>query len=126
MTHVDETHSVLPASPPPILKDAVRYWEPRRIAYNLALTAVAGFVVVRTWPHFRPAFALRTIPPLAILVVLANVCYSAAYLAEFLVQDEASRASWRRWRWILLLAGTLLAMFIALYWIEDEIYPDFP
>ena len=101
MTHVDESSLVLPASPPPILKDAVRYWEPRRIAYNLALIAVAAFVVARTWPHFRPAFKLGNIPRVAILAMLANVCYCAAYFVEFLVQDEAARATWRRRRSVL-------------------------
>lgn len=114
---------VLPSSAPlrPILMDATRYWELRRIGYNLALTALAGAVVLRTWPHFRPAFTPASIPPLLVLAALANVCYCAAYIVEFLAHDLAA---WRRWRWSLWLAGTLLALLIEYYWIVDEIYPS--
>jgi hypothetical protein len=113
----------LPSSAPlrAILEDAIRYWEPRRIGYNLALTALAGAVVLRTWPHFRPAFTPQTIPPLVVLAALANVCYCAAYIVEFLAHDLAA---WRRRRWSLWLAGTLLALLIEFYWIADEIYPS--
>jgi hypothetical protein len=105
------------------LKDALQYWEPRRIGYNLALTALAAAVVVRTWPHFRPAFVPQSLAPLLGLAAIANACYCAAYLVEFAVNDSDS---WRRWRWTLWLAGTLLALFIELYWIMDEIYPYVP
>jgi hypothetical protein len=30
---------------------------------------------------------------------------------------------WRRLRWALWLAGMLLAILLANYWISDEIYP---
>jgi len=117
-----------PGVPPPpplraIFEDAVRYWEPRRLGYNLALSAQAVFWVVRTWPHFRPAFTLQPLPPLAVLAALANVCYCAVYAAEVLVQSTAVREIWRRRRWTLWLAGTLLALAFEYYWIGDEIYP---
>ena len=124
----NQSAAALPPTTGPrgIIGDAIRYWEPRRILYNLALVAVAAFVVVRTWPHFRPAFKLGNIPRVAILAALANGCYCAAYVVELIAGEAVSREVWRRWRWILFVAGTLFAMFIALYWIEDEIYPDFP
>ena len=108
-----------------MLKNAVRYWEPRRIAYNLALTALAGAVVLRTWPHFRPAFTLGSIPPLAVLAALANVCYCAVYVFEFVAHQSDSSGS-RHWRWAVWLVGTLLALLFEYYWIVDEIYPDVP
>jgi hypothetical protein len=43
----------------PLLDEALRYWEPRRIAYNLVLGAVVVAWVVVTWPHFRPALTLQ-------------------------------------------------------------------
>ena len=109
-----------------ILADALRYWEPRRILYNLALTAMAGAIVVKTWPHFRAAMSPTSIPPLAVLVLLANLCYCAAYAVEFSLQNSPLDASWRRWRWSLWLAGTLVALLIECYWILDEIYPAVP
>jgi len=119
---------VPPVSPPlrAILKDAIRYWEPRRVAYNLALIALAGAWVLRTWPHFRPAFTPQSIPPLAVLSALANACYCAAYVVEVLVHDPASTGIWRHWRTGLWIAGTLLALLIECYWIADEIYPYVP
>ena len=83
-------------------------------------------VVVRTWPHFQPAFRWSSVPPLAVLAVIANLCYGAAYVVELAVSDSPARPAWRRQRWGLWLAGTLVAMLIEYYWIVDEIYPDVP
>ena len=109
-----------------ILEDAVGYWEPRRVGYNLALIVLAIAVVLRTWPHFRPALTLQSIPPLAVLAALANGCYCAAYVVEILVRHSSFRENWRHWRLGLWLAGTVLALFIEYYWIVDEIYPAVP
>ena len=112
--------------------DALRYWERRRVLYNAVLTAVALCWVVLTWPHFR-SVRLVGIPPgdthpaliiLIILACLANVCYSAAYLVDIPLQ--LTFATWRKYRWALLLTGTLFAMLVESYWIADEIYPFVP
>jgi hypothetical protein len=77
----------LPTSPTspnqlrPVFTDAVRFWEPRRLFYNLVLLAAALSWLAATWPHFRPALALTPILMLSVLALLANVCYSAAYLS---------------------------------------------
>ena len=106
-----------------IVRDAIRYWEPRRIWYNLALTALAGAWVLLTWPHFRHALTLQHLLELLVLAALANLCYSAAYLIDIPMQQSSFNVAWRRWRWALWLMGTLLALVIAQYWIGDEIYP---
>lgn len=108
------------------LKGAVRWWETRRILYNLAMTALACLVVVRTWPHFRPAIRWSSVPPLVVLALIANVLYCAAYVPELMMIDADWRERWRKWRWALFTLGTMLALFIELYWILDEIYPDVP
>lgn len=100
--------------------EAVRYWERRRMRYNLVLTGVG-----LTWPHFQPALAWRSVPPLLALAALANLCYCAAYPADFLLQRSPIRDAWRRNRWIVGLAGTVGAAAMAWYWIADEIYPGF-
>jgi len=51
-----------------ILSDAIRYWEPRRIVYNLVLSAVVIAWLVLTWPRFRVAFTLQA---LLLLLMLA-------------------------------------------------------
>jgi len=106
-----------------LLDDALRYWEPRRILYNLGLVAVVLGWVALTWPHFRPALGLQALALLFVLAVLANVCYCAAYLVDLPLQYSSFRAGWRRRRFVLWLAGMLFAAVLASYWIADEIYP---
>jgi|SRR5208337_1358413 len=105
-----------------LLADAIRFWELRRIIYNLALSVVVILWLVLTWPHFRPALTLSSLLFLVIMGLLANACYCAAYLVDLPMQHFAV---WRRWRWALWLIGTLFAILLANYWIADEIYPDF-
>ena len=115
---------VVPISPDRgALLDALRFWEPRRVIYNLAVIGLAAAVVVRTWPHFHPAFHWGVVPQLLVFGVIANVCYSAAYVPELLMLDPSVRPAWRKWRGALFVAGTLFALFLELYWIADEIYP---
>jgi hypothetical protein len=104
-------------------KDAARYWEPRRIVYNFVLAVVAVAFLMLTWPHFRPTLTLQSLPPLLALAAMANVCYSVAYLADVLLQFSPFRENWQRRKWSLWLAGTLFAVLLECYWIEDEIYP---
>ncbi|MGB8495854.1 MAG: hypothetical protein WCE53_15750 [Candidatus Acidiferrum sp.] len=106
-----------------LLADSIRFWEPRRVVYNLALSAVAVVWLIVTWPHFRPALTLPSLLLLVILGLLANACYCAAYLVDIPMQHSTLCAVWKRWRWGLWLVGTLLAILLENYWIADEIYP---
>jgi hypothetical protein len=108
------------------IADATRFWEPRRILYNLVLAAIAVSWVVATWPHFRGAMTLSSFLLLAILALLANVCYSAAYIVDISMQRSAPKVVWERQRWVLWLLGTLFAIVVENYWIADEIYPSVP
>ena len=103
--------------------DAIRYWEPRRLVYNAVLSAIALVWIAASWPHFRPALTLRSFFALAILALLANVCYCAAYLVDVAMQSSAIAALWSRRRWVLWFAGMLFAILLENYWIADEIYP---
>ncbi len=105
------------------LADAIRFWELRRIFYNLVLSIVLVAWLVLTWPHFRPALTFSSLLLLVILALLANACYCAAYLVDLPMQHSSLCAVWRRWRWALWLVGTLLAILFENYWIVDEIYP---
>ncbi len=104
------------------LRDAVRFWERGRLFYNFVLSAFAIAWIVGTWPHFRLAFTLFSLLRIGVLALLANVCYSAAYLVDIPIQLSGLAAR-SRWRWGLWLVGTLLAVLFENYWIADEIYP---
>jgi len=118
---------VTPPSAPfrTLLANAARFWEPRRLLFNAVLTAVTAAWVVASWPHFRPAFTFASLPPLALLALLANLCYSAAYFVDIPMQVSSRKPLSPRARWALWLLGTLFAILLASYWINDEIYPDF-
>lgn len=105
-----------------IFGDALRYWELRRIPYNLVLAAVVVAWIVLSWPHFRPAFNWPSLLALLVLAALANLCYCAAYLADVPMQFSSLRDLWHRRRWILWLVGMLFAILLTNYWIADEIY----
>lgn len=96
-----------------ILTNALRYWESRRIIYNLLLLGVV------VW-HLHPVAAgytyegwTSTLGSLFVLAVLANVLYCAAYLPDILIQFSNYRQRWLRCRWLLLGVGCLFAVYWA-------------
>ncbi|HEX6820821.1 MAG TPA: hypothetical protein VF123_02100 [Candidatus Sulfotelmatobacter sp.] len=107
------------------LRQAGRFWEPGRLWYSAILFAIGLLWVVLTWPHFRAALNWADLGRMTVLGMLANVCYCAAYLAEFFIQGALPPKFWRRARYAVWIAGMLLAIVITNYWIADEIYPDF-
>jgi len=109
-----------------IFTDAIRYWERRRVIYNVLLIVVVLIWIVRTWPHFRPAFTWSSLAALLVLAALANLCYCAAYITDLPMQYSSFRNLWRRWRWSLWVIGTLFAIVFTNYWIADEIYSFVP
>ncbi len=106
-----------------LLADAARFWEPRRIPYNLALVAIVFIWLVATWPHFRPALTVPSLGIFSVLGLIANAFYSVAYLVDIALQTASFRSVWRRRRWVLWLAGLIFAIVLTNYWIADEIYP---
>ncbi|HEY6945206.1 MAG TPA: hypothetical protein VI431_08695 [Candidatus Acidoferrum sp.] len=117
------TESAAQGPGPKGLIEAVRFWEPRRLLYNILLFVVVAIWVVKTWPHFRPAMTWEALGIMTVLALLANLCYCAAYLAEILIQNASVSAAWNRQRWAIWVVGTLLAILFENYWIADEIYP---
>src|SRR5271157_115912 len=115
----DETTS---AGDAPLLSTAARFWEPGRLLYNAVLTLIVLLWLVLTWPHFRPALTLGSLEAFIILALAANLCYCAAYLADFFMQGLLPSQHWRRFRQGLWLLGMLFAIVLENYWIADEIY----
>ncbi len=111
------------ANPTLALRPALAFWERGRILYNAILAAIVLLWVALSWPHFRPALTLGSFEAFVVLGLLANLCYSAAYVAELFTQPFLSGAHLRRFRRILWLLGMLFAILLENYWIADEIYP---
>jgi hypothetical protein len=117
--------TISPEPPPPGLwSDSIRFWELRRLLYNLVLAAVVLAWLLATWPHFRPAFTLLNFLRLVILGMIANVLYCSAYFVDVPLLHSPLGPRWRSRRWVLWVVGMLLAFLLTNYWIADEIYPD--
>lgn len=89
--------------------DAIRYWEPRRLAYNGVLILIVVTCFFWRYPSSRWALSLDTGLFLFILAVLANVAYCAAYVVDIFVQMSGYRDHWRRYRWAVFLVGLAFA-----------------
>ena len=85
--------------------DALRYWEPRRLVYNIVLFAVVCAHFIAAWPGSRTLVNRDMLFMLFILAVFANIAYCAAYAVDLFVQFSSSRTTWSRWRWSVLAIG---------------------
>jgi hypothetical protein len=88
-----------------IVTDTIRYWEPRRILYNVVLGAIVVGYFVAYYPASREVVTLEACLGAFFLAVLANICYCAAYLVDIFAQISDFRGLWRRMRWVLLAIG---------------------
>jgi hypothetical protein len=95
------------------LSSAVRYWEPRRLAYNAALLVVVGGAFVAGLPVSKRAISAEPMLVLFVLAVLANVAYCGAYIPDVALQLTSFRYLWLRLRWVVLVIGTLMACALA-------------
>ncbi len=92
-----------------ILTDALRFWEWRRLFYNLVLAAIVLLEFARLLPGSRHVLQFNSLLMLFVMAVLANAAYCAAYLVELLVQHSEFRDAWRRYRFTVWILGTVFA-----------------
>ena len=92
--------------------DAIKFWEPRRVAYNLVLTAVVVIYFVVSYPLSRAILSVDFCLGLFLLAVIANVAYCAAYIVDIFAQASGFRELWQRYRWLLFAIGTTFAAII--------------
>jgi hypothetical protein len=91
------------------ITEAIRYWEPRRVVYNVVLVGVVGVYFWLGWPASQHILTADTILVLFLLAVLANVAYCAAYLVDIFAQMSNFREAWNAARWIVFVIGTVFA-----------------
>jgi hypothetical protein len=96
-----------------LITESLRYWEPRRVLYNTVLALV---VVGNALCHHGPFSDLtwQSVTGLLVAAAIANVLYCSAYVVDLFVQLSDYAPAWKRRRWLLLAAGTLLAAAIFL------------
>jgi hypothetical protein len=110
---------------------AVRYWEKRRLWYNLALVlpAFLGYApsVVSAGVGDRQHLGTAAVACLFLLSALgANICYSFAYALEFMFATEATDSSWLRFgRRLCFIFGTLFAMMLAFMGGQNIYYMEY-
>jgi len=98
------------------LGNAIRYWEPRRILYNLLLAGVVIFHFVRRLPSSKIVLQFDSLLFLFVMAVLANVAYCAAYVPDVFAQMSNLRESWLRYRWAVLVVGLAFAAVLTHFW----------
>jgi hypothetical protein len=94
---------------------AIRYWEPRRVLYNLLLVAVVVVTFSLNLPLSKAAITIDSVLWLFLLAVLANVAYCAAYIVDIFVQASAFHDQWQQFRWLLFTLGVAFAAVLARY-----------
>jgi len=92
--------------------DAIRFWEPWRVAYNLVLAAVVAIYFVISYPSSKKMLSLDFCLGLFLLAVIANVAYCAAYIVDIFAQASGFRELWQRYRWLLFAIGTTFAAIV--------------
>ena len=100
-------------SPREAVADALRYWEPRRIIYNIVLAGVVIGHLAAGWPESGARLTVDVILGLFFLAVLANICYCAAYAVDLFVQLSGLQAFQAKGRAAIFVVGTAFGAVIA-------------
>jgi hypothetical protein len=92
--------------------DAIKFWEPFRLLYNLALVAVVITYFAIGYPLSKSVISVDFCLGLFLLAVIANIAYCAAYIVDIFAQASGFREVWRQYRKLLFVIGTLFAAVI--------------
>lgn len=92
--------------------EAIRYWEPRRVIYNLVLVAVVVAYFAAGYPASKQNLTTDSILVLFLLAVVANIAYCTAYFVDIFAQISGFRELWRSARWILFAVGLTFAAIL--------------
>ena len=70
--------------------DAIKFWEPWRLLYNLTLAAVVVIYFAIGYPLSRSVLTLDFCLALFLLAVVANIAYCAAYMLTYSLKRQNS------------------------------------
>ena len=106
---------------PAYRKMAIRYWERRRLFFNLALVlpAAVGYVFTAGMSAYDERTRILGTGAVILLFLVsaigANVCYTFSYAVEFIFGSDDQLSRWFRYgRHVTFFSGTLFAMILAL------------
>jgi hypothetical protein len=102
---------------------AIRYWEPRRLIYNIVLAAIVLTCFVINYPHSKSTISVNLALLLFLLAVLANVAYCAAYPVDVFISASSYREQWFKYRWVIFLVGVLFAATITRFFALGMFQP---
>jgi hypothetical protein len=105
------------------IKNALRFWEPMRAAYNGVLIVVAVVEFTARLPKSRESLRADSFVALFALTVVANILYSVAYAIDVPLQIAEFGGQSRRWRWALWTIGTLFAAALAHFMLSGLFAP---
>ena len=102
-------------------REAIKYWERRRIIWNLLLVppALFSYWFALQFPdpeQVSPVFGFDQVAMLFFAAAVgANICYCAAYIAEFLMADSNLEGGWQNGgRTAVFVAGCVIGVGLAL------------
>jgi hypothetical protein len=102
---------------------AIRYWEPRRLIYNVVLAGIVIIYFGLSHGMSRSKISIDLALLLVLLAVLANVAYCAAYPVDIFVSASGYREQWVRYRWIIFVIGLLFAGIITRFFVLGMFQP---
>lgn len=99
---------------------AIRYWERRRLLYNLTLVLpsviayMVGTAINYAADNPYNVHHVYCIVLFILSALAANICYSFAYALEFIFGNDNPQSWWMRFgRTTFFVLGVLFAMFLA-------------
>jgi hypothetical protein len=103
--------------------DAIKFWEPRRVIYNLVLAGIVIRYFGVGYPASKASLSIDFLLGLFLLAVIANVAYCAAYLVDIFAQASGFRELWQRYRWLLFAIGTTFAAILTRFVAMGMFHP---
>lgn len=104
-----------------IVTDSLRYWERKRLVYNVVLALITLGYFVAGLPDSMQKVKFDAILAFILLAVAANVLFCLAYIPDVFIQLSGFSKLWKKLRIGLFLLGLLVAAIFT-RWIVDAAF----